>query len=125
MGMEQYCALVVDDEAAMCTLYEMVLSKVGFNVQYATDGEQALVLLKRQTPDVMFLDMLLPKLDGREVLDYRNTVSHLRHMPVVIVSAHTYFRHQLRLGPNDSFLGKPVRPQQIRDAALAAVRHHV
>lgn len=123
--MRQLTALVVDDEAAMRTLYEMVLGTVGFTVQSAADGAQALALLQGQRPDVIFLDMLLPKHDGREVLDCRESTPHLRHTPVVIVSAHSHFRRVLSLEPDDLFLVKPVLPNQIREAALAAVGHCV
>lgn len=123
--MRQFTALVVDDEAAMRTLYEMVLNAVGFTVQHAADGEQAMDLLRRQPPDVVFLDMLLPKHDGSEVLDFREAMPHLRRVPVIIVSAHSHFRRTLNLGPEDRFLVKPVRPNQIREAALAAVGDHV
>ncbi len=123
--MRQLTALVVDDEAAMRTLYEMVLGAVGFAVQSAADGEQALALLQHQQPDVIFLDMLLPKRDGRAVLAYRESAPHLRHTPVVIVSAHGHFRRALFLEPGDSFLVKPVRPNQLREAALTAVGHRV
>ena len=123
--MQQLTALVVDDEAVMRTLYELVLGAVGFTIQYAADGEQALVLLQRLQPDVIFLDMLLPKHDGREVLDYCESVPRLRSTPVVIVSAHSHFRQLLTLKPTDRFLVKPVRPSQMREAALAAISHRV
>ncbi len=123
--MQRFVALVVDDESAMRTLYEMILGGVGFAVQHAADGEQALALLEHQPPDVIFLDILLPKHDGREILDYRDANPRLRHVPVVVVSAHSHFRRLLALGPEDSFLVKPVRPNQIRDAALAAVGDRV
>ncbi|GIL08680.1 MAG: hypothetical protein BroJett033_1910 [Chloroflexota bacterium] len=121
--MQQLTALVVDDEVAMRTLYEMVLGTVGFTVQCAADGEQALALLQWLQPDVIFLDMLLPKHDGREVLSYCESVPRLRCTPVVIVSAHGHFRHLLALKPADRFLVKPVRPGQMREAALAAISH--
>ncbi|MGQ9889748.1 MAG: response regulator [Aggregatilineales bacterium] len=123
--MQRFVALVVDDEAAMHTLYEMILAPVGFAVQQAADGEQALALLRHQLPDVVFLDILLPKRDGRAILDYRDATPRLRHVPVVVVSAHSHFQRLLALRPEDSFLVKPVRPNQIRDAALAAVGYRM
>lgn len=123
--MQPFVALVVDDEAAMRLLYEMVLNSIGFRVEHAADGEQALALLEHQRPDVVFLDILLPKHDGRAVIDYRDTAPHLRYVPIVVVSAHNHFRRTLPLKPNDRFLVKPVRPYQIREAALAAVSNCV
>lgn len=119
--MPHYTALVVDDEAAMRTLYEMVLKAIGFHVLHAADGEQGLEMLHTGGLDVVFLDMLLPKHDGSAILDYRAATPGLHDTPFVIVSAHSHFRRSLPLGPLDQFLLKPVRPNQIRDAALGAV----
>jgi DNA-binding response OmpR family regulator len=59
--------LVVDDERNIVDLLRLYLEKEGFAVIAAGDGEQALVLHKRHEPDLVILDLMLPKRDGFEV----------------------------------------------------------
>ena len=59
--------LVVDDERNIVELLRIYLEKEGFGVAAATDGEQALALHKRHDPDLVILDLMLPKVDGYEV----------------------------------------------------------
>lgn len=59
--------LVVDDEQSIVTLLQYNLEQAGFSVLTASDGEEGLRLASIETPDLMVLDLMLPKLDGIEV----------------------------------------------------------
>jgi CheY-like chemotaxis protein len=115
-----HLALVVEDESSLRLIYEVVLTSLGFHVVHASDGHQALEILKANTPAVVFLDMLLPKVNGLTVLDYLHSASHLQHTHIVVVTAHHRFGQSEMLRPQDEFLLKPVQPQDIRKAALHA-----
>lgn len=56
--------LVVDDEASIRRILETRLSMIGYNVITAADGEEALFLVKKELPNLVVLDIMMPKLDG-------------------------------------------------------------
>ncbi len=60
--------LAIDDEADVLRLLEIKLAKAGFEVFTASDGEQGVALALEQKPDVMVVDVMMPKMDGRQVL---------------------------------------------------------
>lgn len=60
--------LIVEDEQALASAYTTILQTNGFDVRAAADGEQALVAVKEAMPDVILLDMLMPKMNGIEFL---------------------------------------------------------
>ncbi len=111
-----YLALIIEDEAALRTIYEVILVNSGFEVLQACDGVEALDLLEKHRPDIVFLDMLLPKVNGVTVLHELHSAPHLRHTKTVIVSAHSRFKKSEYMTPDDVFLLKPVRPDDIRQA---------
>lgn len=110
-------AVVVEDELAICLIYKRVLEKMGFDVLQAFDGAEALSLLERCTPHLIFLDMLLPKVNGVTVLNYITTTSHLAHTRTIIVSSNKQFEPIARAHPSIDFVLKPIRPEQIRGYA--------
>jgi CheY-like chemotaxis protein len=110
-------ALIIDDEFAIRAIYETVLERLGFDAIHAADGEAALELLEYHQPNLILLDILMPKIDGIEVFQRIQAMPHLDHVAVVIITAHERFRGQLDLSAKDSFLVKPVRPHQIAQVA--------
>lgn len=111
-------AVVVEDEISICLIYKRVLEKLGYEVIEALDGEIALAILERYQPDIIFLDMLLPKVNGVTVLNYITTSSHLFHVPTIIVSSNKQFESMAHTHPSVDFVLKPIRPEQIRHYAL-------
>ncbi len=79
--------LVVDDEAIVRTMLQRVLSRAGFEVQAAEDGEKAIALLSRETFDVAIVDLLMPKVDGFAVLAWLR--EHTPNVVAIVVSATT------------------------------------
>lgn len=66
--------LVVDDEESIVTLLQYNLERSGYDVITASDGEEALKKAETEKPDLIVLDVMLPKLDGIEVCTDRNTL---------------------------------------------------
>lgn len=60
--------LIVEDERALNSAYQMILEKEGHTVQTAFNGEEALACVKKQEPDIILLDLLMPKMTGLEFL---------------------------------------------------------
>jgi CheY-like chemotaxis protein/DNA-binding CsgD family transcriptional regulator len=79
--------LAVDDEPALLDLVAAVLSAAGHRVRTAGDGRQALAALAAETPDVVLLDVLMPELDGWEVLEAIGADPTLADLPVVMMTA--------------------------------------
>lgn len=112
--------LLVDDDTPTRLVYHEILARMGLDVSEAVDGVKAIEALSQSTPDVVILDLLLPRKSGLEVLDYIYHAPHLASTRVIIFSAHQgLFPIQLRKG--DEFLLKPLNPQLLREAVLRAV----
>lgn len=79
--------LLVEDEASLRELYQEILEEEGFSVEQASDGEQALRLMKKGGYDLILLDIVLPKLSGLEVLTALKTQKTKKPSgPVVVLT---------------------------------------
>ena len=116
----QPLALVVEDDKSIHLIYKHVLNKKGYNILWAADGAQALELLGRHAPDILFLDMLLPHVDGTTVLDFMRESPHLENTYVVVVSAHSRYEKELG-GLAGEFLLKPLQMPIIESAIQHAL----
>lgn len=81
--------LIVDDEKEAVETLKSVLLKNGYEVSVAFDGEEALVKVKEDNPDVILLDLVMPKLSGYEVLKEIREKHNDKWRPVIIISAKT------------------------------------
>jgi CheY-like chemotaxis protein len=79
--------LLVDDSRFMRMANEKALSKAGYSVVTASDGEEALLMAGESIPDLILLDMLLPKLGGLEVLRALRQSSLTASIPVIVMSS--------------------------------------
>ena len=109
--------LVVDDDPDVRESLVFVLEAEGYNVRSAADGAEALTVLRRVTPCVMLLDILMPTMSGWEVLDRLREQPQLERMPVCVISASIYKGEEL---PNVTVLPKPIDVERL----LSFVRSH-
>ncbi len=79
--------LVVDDDRVMLKFVAKFLTREGHTVQTAEDGFAALGLLADFTPDIMFFDLIMPKIDGRKLIKIARSMPQLNHCYLVIISA--------------------------------------
>jgi CheY-like chemotaxis protein len=81
--------LLVDDKPEVLQLFARMLSSAerGYRVLRATSGRQALDLLRERRPDVMMLDLIMPSMDGFQVLQEKSQDPTIREIPVVVISA--------------------------------------
>ena len=84
--MEGKSILVVEDEQALQEALQFKLEKEGIEVFAASTGEEALEVLKKHRPTLVSLDLLLPRMNGLEVLQKIRADAHLHDLPVVMVS---------------------------------------
>lgn len=97
--------LIVEDEEAIANLIRMNLSKAGYQCENACDGEEAANKIGEQNYDLILLDIMLPKLNGYEVLEYAKTVD----IPVIFLTAMGDTNQKvkgLKLGAED-YIAKP------------------
>jgi CheY-like chemotaxis protein len=78
--------VIIEDNAIAASLYEAALKRDGFNVAIATDGEAGLATIAQVTPDLVVLDLMLPKVDGVTVLRRIRQLPGLSTLPVVVTS---------------------------------------
>ncbi len=78
--------LIVEDEHFLSTILANRFKKEGFNTNQAFDGQEALDLLKKELPDVIILDLILPRKSGFEVMDNISKDPQLSRIPIVILS---------------------------------------
>jgi CheY-like chemotaxis protein len=79
--------LVVDDNEDNLKIIQEILRARGFTVRLARDGASALKSLEEERPDVILLDVMMPEMDGIEVLDRIRGNPHLAALPVILVTA--------------------------------------
>jgi CheY-like chemotaxis protein len=79
--------LLVDDEAAIVEALQDILSDEGYAVEAAFNGEEALQRLRVTRPDLMLMDLMMPVMDGRELLRRVRQDPSLKDLPVVVMSA--------------------------------------
>jgi len=85
---EDFTVLVVDDEPDVAFYLGSVLEDAGINVVFAHDGDEALDAIRRQTPDLISLDLVMPRKSGIRVLAELRRNPEWARIPVVIVTAH-------------------------------------
>ena len=107
--------LVVDDTRENVLLLRTMLERRGIEVEYAYDGETALQLLDQQRVDVVLLDIMMPRMDGLEVLDRIRGNPQLATLPVILVTAKAHDTDVLEgyRGGADYYITKPFTPQQV------------
>jgi DNA-binding response OmpR family regulator len=114
--------LVVDDEPMVCDVLARYLSVGGFEVTTAFDGEQALTALHTRAPDLVLLDLMLPRVDGFEVFrQLRHTGSDC---PVIMLTARGEVTDRivgLDIGADD-YVSKPFSPKEVVARVKAVLR---
>ena len=78
--------LFVENDAVALTMYQKRLQREGFHVEIAEDGIAALKVLSEMTPDIVVLDLMLPKFSGKDVFDYMRADTQFKQVPVIIFS---------------------------------------
>jgi len=108
--------LIVDDEEVLRRIYSDRLTFEGFDVDTAADGEEALNKIKTAPPRLILLDILMPKINGLQVLEHLNTNAELKKIPVIILSNvanDENIKKALSLGARDYLLKTNFSPNEI------------
>jgi len=79
--------LIVDDDELITTMFSLFFGARGFITEVVHNGEVALVKAQQFKPDIIILDVMMPKIDGNDVLDILKNTVNTSHIPVLILSA--------------------------------------
>ncbi len=122
--MEQVKILVVDDEPDIVEFLSYNLRKEGFEVVTAQDGEEALEVARREKPDIILLDIMMPRLDGVEVCRLLRQEAEFRDTLIAFLTARNEDYSQiaaLDVG-GDDYITKPIRPRVLISRIKALLR---
>ncbi len=111
-------ALVVDDSITVRRVTQRLLERNGMRVLTARDGVDAMELLQENTPDVILLDIEMPRMDGYEVAAQVRNDPRLAEIPIIMITSRVGEKHRARaieLGVDD-YLGKPYQEAQLLEA---------
>ena len=111
-------ALVVDDSITVRRVTQRLLERNGMRVMTAKDGVDAMSLLQEHVPDVLLLDIEMPRMDGYEVASLVRNDPRLSDVPIIMITSRVGDKHRARaieLGVDD-YLGKPYQESQLLDA---------
>ncbi|HXH07345.1 MAG TPA: HD domain-containing phosphohydrolase [Vicinamibacterales bacterium] len=116
--------LIVDDDPAVATMLERLLTEAGFETTIADSGASALEAVEQGEPDVVLLDLVMPGMSGLEVCRRLKQGRSTRLTPVVVVTGHADRQHRLQAleAGSDDVLLKPVDPAELRARVRSYVR---
>jgi len=116
--------LLVDDEVELVEMIKFRLEASGYEVLTANDGQQALEIARREKPDLVILDVMLPKMDGYKVCGLIKKDSRYAHIPVMMFTAKA-MDADMKLGQEvsaDAYLTKPFEPKVLLEKIKELVK---
>ncbi|CAN5722763.1 N/A [soil metagenome] len=114
--------LVAEDDPSVRMTIEFVLQDEGFDVILAEDGERALSMARSKSPDAILLDLMMPKLDGKEVLSRLRASESTARIPVFVLTGMS--RGAPDEWPGAYFVGKPFNPDALVESIRGVIEAH-
>lgn len=119
--------LVVEDDVVLNTIYQTKLNALGYPVSVAHDGEEGLMLMKKDRPHIVLLDLMLPKKNGFEVLAEAKQDQDIRGIPIIILSnlgQESDIRRGMELGAADFLIKSNVKLDEIINKIDVVLQKH-
>ena len=119
MAADQKQVVCIEDEPEMIELVQLILGKQGFNVVGANGGIEGLETVRREKPDLILLDLMMPDMDGWEVYQQIKADSDLRKIPVIVITAKAQSIDKvlgLHIAKVDDYITKPFGPQELMES---------
>ncbi len=111
---EPRCILIVDDSTDNLYLLQFILETQGYQVGLAKSGEQALDQVKKFPPDLILLDVMMPQMNGYEVVDRLRKDQTLSSIPVFLVTADKYISNNKAIAAGaNGLIYKPIDIEQL------------
>lgn len=118
--------MVVDDSITVRKVTSRLLERHNMKVVTAKDGVDAVTVLQDTIPDVMLLDIEMPRMDGYELARHIRNTPELKHIPIIMITSRTGEKHReraMRLGV-DQYLGKPFQEAELLDNIYTLLADH-
>lgn len=122
--MSKQTILVVDDEQDLLDLIEYNLKKEGYNVLKAENGQEGIAVAKEHKPNLVLLDIMMPKMDGIEACEKMRSDEELKHIPIIFLTARSDEKTEvegLDKGADD-FITKPISTTKLLSRINAVLR---
>jgi len=116
--------LVVDDETDLLDLIEYNLKKEGFDVLKAENGEEGIAVAKKHEPDLVLLDIMMPKMDGMQAVEEMRKDNQLKNIPIIFLTARSDEKTEVE-GLNkggDDYITKPISTTKLISRIKAVLR---
>ncbi|MGI4791523.1 MAG: response regulator transcription factor [Janthinobacterium lividum] len=121
-----YKILVVDDEPTIVRLMEFILARQGHEMIAAVNGEEALHKIRTQHPDLVLLDIMMPRIDGYEVAQQVRADPMTASLPIIMLSAKAQ-EEDIRKGVDvgvDEYITKPFSPEHLVHVVADCLQRH-
>ena len=115
--------MVIDDSNTIRKSTEAILAKEGYEVLTAANGFEAMSMITDNRPDIIFVDIMMPRLDGYQTCSLIKNNRHFRNTPVIMLSSKDglFDRARGRIAGSDQHINKPFS----RDELIGAINEHV
>jgi len=121
------CILCVEDEPEMIDLIRLILARRGFDVIGAGGGKEGLESIRKELPDLVLLDLMMPDMDGWEVYQQMKAEEKTRNIPVIVVTAKAQSIDKvlgLHIAKVDDYIAKPFSPQDLTNSVEKVLAKH-
>ena len=111
--------LCIEDEPQMIDLIKLILETKGYEVLRAEGGQQGLDLMRKEKPDLILLDLMMPEMDGGDVFHHMKEEVELRDIPVIVVTAKAAPIDKVlwvNVAKVDDYVTKPFGPKELLDS---------
>ena len=108
--------LCIEDEPEMIDLIRLILSRRGFEISGANGGKEGLAIIRKDHPDLVLLDLMMPQMDGWEVYQQMKADQATKDIPVIVVTAKAQSIDKvlgLHIAKVDDYITKPFSPQEL------------
>src|ERR1035437_2598177 len=108
--------LCIEDEQEMIDLMRLILSRRGFEILGANGGKEGLEIIRKNHPDLVLLDLMMPEMDGWEVYQQMKADETTKNIPVIVVTARAQSIDKvlgLHIAKVDDYIAKPFSPQEL------------
>jgi DNA-binding response OmpR family regulator len=118
--MDQKKVLIVEDEATSRKIITLAIQKLGYKLLYANDGDEAVRMALEHRPDLIIMDMMLPKVDGFKATQIIKQTHDLKGITILALTARTgsYDEARSREAGCDDYITKPFRVNHLREKLI-------